>query len=141
MGVGALKKGYIKNKTTGEVKSFLFNPESISDSRTVNFSEISAPGSSYPVFQYVNTGARTMSLNLFLANTSKGTAKEYLNFIDKFLPTGKKFSKPPILVIAMGTDVRECLLNSLNRTITDFETNLEIKRATITLNLTVLIGG
>lgn len=136
MGVGALKKGYAKNKSTGEVRSFLFNPESISDSRAVNFGEINAPGSSYPTFQYVNTGARTLSLNLFLANTNKGTVKQYLKFIEQFLPTGKRFNKPPIMIIAMGTDVRECLVTSVNRNFTDFERNLDVKRATITINLT-----
>ena len=138
MGVGALKKGYLKNKTTGEVKSFLFNPESISDSRTVNFSEINAPGSSYPIFQYVNTGARTMTLDLFLSNTTKGTVKTYLAFMEKFLPKGTKFSKPPILVLAMGSDVRECIVTSLNRNFTDFDKNLDVKRATISIGLTLL---
>lgn len=135
MGVGAKKKGYIKNKTTGEVKSFLYNPSDFSDSRSVNFSEISSPGSSYPKFQYVSTGARTFTLELYLTDTSKGTVADYLTFIEKFLPTGAKFNKPPILVFAMGTDVRECLLQQLDRNFTDFDENLNKKEATLTLSL------
>lgn len=135
MGAGAKVKGYIKNKSTGEVKRFLFNPSDFSDSRSVNFSEISAPGSSYPKFQYVSTGARTFSLTLYLANTTKGTVADYLAFLEKFLPTGSRFSKPPILIFAMGTDVRECLLQTLDRSFTDFDTNLNKKEATVSLSL------
>lgn len=135
MGKGALKKGYLKNKSTGEVKAFLYNPSQFSDSRSVNFSEINAPGSSYPRYQYVNTGARTIPLELFLANTSKGTVKSFLDFLEKFLPKGSKFQKPPIMVVAMGTDVRECILTSLDRTFSDFDTNLNVTQAVVTLQL------
>lgn len=139
MGVGALQKGYLKNKSNGKVRRFLYNPESISDTRSVTFSEISAPGSSYPKFQYVSTGARTMTLDLFLSNTKYGTTKDYLKFIEEFLPKGKRFSKPPILVFAMGTDVRECLVTSVDRTFTDFDPKtLEVTRANVTLQLTLL---
>lgn len=138
MGTGAKKKGYLKNKSTGEVKSFLYNPSSISDSRSVNFSELNAPGSSYPRYQYVNSGARTMPLELFLANTSKGNVKSFLDFLEKFLPKGSKFQKPPIMIVAMGTDVRECILTSLDRSFTDFDTNLNVTQAVVTLQLVVL---
>ena len=139
MGVGATKKGYIKNKSTGEVKSFLFNPETISDSRGVNFSEISAPGSSYPKFQYVNGGARGMSVELFLCNTSKGTTQSYLSFLEGFLPKGSKFNKPPVLIFAMGSMVKECILNQLDRTFTEFNPKtLDVTKATVTLSLTLL---
>lgn len=135
MGVGAKVKGYIKNKTTGEVKRFLYNPSDFSDSRSVNFSEILAPGSSYPKFQYVSTGARTFELVLYLSNTNKGTVQEHLTFLEQFLPRGSRFSKPPILIFAMGTDVRECLLQTLDRSFTDFDSNLNKKEATVTLSL------
>lgn len=137
MGVGAIKKGYIKNKDTGEVKSFLFNPESYADSRAVVFAEINCPGGSYPKFQYVNAGARTMTLDLYLRNTSKGTLKSYLSFLEKFLPQKGKFQKPPVLIFAMGSDVRECILSQLDRTFTMFDSKtLEPTEASVTLALT-----
>lgn len=138
MGVGATVKGYIKNKTTGEVKNFLFNPSDFSDSRSVNFSEISAPGSSYPKFQYVSAGARSFSLVLYLVDTAKGSVQDYLTFLEGFLPKGNRFNKPPILIFAMGTDVRECLLQTLDRSFSDFDANLNKKEATVTLSLVEL---
>lgn len=138
MGVGATVKGYIKNKTTGEVKNFLFNPSDFSDSRSVNFSEISAPGSSYPKFQYVSAGARSFSLVLYLVDTAKGSVQDYLTFLEGFLPKGDRFNKPPILIFAMGTDVRECLLQTLDRSFSDFDANLNKKEATVTLSLVEL---
>lgn len=138
MGLGAKQKGYIKNKSTGEVKRFLYNPETIGDSRQINFAEISAPGSSYPKFQYVNSGARTMTLDLFLSDTKNGTARDYIKFLDKFLPKGSRFQKPPILIFAFGTDVRECIVTSMDRTFTEFDSNLNVTRAEVSLQLTIL---
>lgn len=138
MGVGAKKKGYIKNKSTGEVKNFLYNPSGYSDSRAVVFSEISSPGSSYPRFQYVKTGARTMTLELFLNNNKNGTVTDYLKFLEKFLPKGKKFQKPPILIFAMGSDVRECILTQLDRSFVEFDKNLNPTTATVSLSLILL---
>ena len=136
MGVGATKKGYIKNKSTGKVKEFLFNPESISDSRSVSFNEISSPGSSYPRFQYVKGEARSLSLNLFLRNTKKGTVKDYLDFLEGFLPKGGRFSKRPVLIFAMGSDVRECILTDYQRTFEEYDKNLNPTQVTVTLSLT-----
>ena len=138
MGVGAKNKGYIKNKNTGEVKKFLYNPSGISDSRAVTFSEINAPGSSYPKFQYVNTGARTFTLELFLSDSPLGTTREYLTFLEKFLPTGNRFNKPPIMVIALGSDVRECIVTQLDRSLTDFDTELNVTRASVSMSLVQL---
>lgn len=135
MGVGAKNKGYIKNKSTGVIKKFLYNPSSLSDSKAVVFSEINAPGSSHPKFQYVNTGARTFTLDLFLSDTPNGTTKDYLNFIETFIPKGSKFSRPPILVLAMGTDVRECIVTQIDRTFVDYNSKLEVTRANISLSL------
>ena len=135
MGVGATKKGYIKNKKTGKVKEFLFNPESVSDSRSVSFNEISSPGSSYPRFQYIKGEARSLSLNLFLRDTKKGTVKDYLSFLEGFLPTGSKFSKPPVLIFAMGSDVRECILTDLQRNYEMYDKNLNPTQVTVTLSL------
>lgn len=138
MGVGASKKGYIKNKTTGKVKEFLFNPESISDSRSVVFNEISSPGSSYPRFQYVKGDARSLSLNLFLRDTKKGTVKDYLDFLEGFLPKGGRFSKPPVLIFAMGSDVRECILTDYQRNFEEYDKNLNPTQVSVVLSLVQL---
>lgn len=136
MGVGARKKGYIKNKNTGVVKSFLYNPETYSDSRATIFSEIGSPGSSYPSFQYVKGGARNLTLDLFLTDTKNGTLKSYLDFLEGFLPKrGNKFSKPPILVFAMGKDVRECIVSQLDRSFEEFNSNLDPTKVMVTLTL------
>ena len=140
MGVGATKKGYIKNKSTGKVKQFLFNPGGFSDDRSVTFQEISSPGSNYPRFQYVKGDSRSLSLSLFLRNTKNGTVKDYLNFLEEFLPDSKssRFNKPPILIFAMGSDVRECILTSISRDFEEFDKNLEVKQASVTLSLVQL---
>ena len=32
-----VEKGYLKNESTGGIKKFIYNPESISEGRSVNF--------------------------------------------------------------------------------------------------------
>lgn len=134
--MSTVKKGYIKNKDTGKVKSFLYNPSDFSDSKSTTFGEISAPGSSYPRFQYINGGARTVSFDVYV----RGKASEvnsHLNFLEEFLPKrGTKFSKPPILIFAMGSYVKECILQDIGRNFTRFDNNLNATEVTVSLKLT-----
>lgn len=134
--MSSVKKGYIKNKDTKKVKSFLYNPSEFSDNKSTSFGEISAPGSSYPKFQYISGGARTISVNVYVQG-SASTVQSHLDFLEGFLPKrGSKFSKPPILIFAMGSYVKECILTDLDRSFTRFDKNLKPIEVTVGLKLT-----
>lgn len=80
-----------------------------------------------------------MSVDLFLCDTKNATAEQYLTFLDKFLPSGNKFSKPPVLIFAMGERVKECILTQIDRTFTEFHPKtLNVTKATVTLSLVLL---
>lgn len=59
-------KGYIKNVSTGERKTFQFNPPTITTTRGANYAALTAPGISYPRMQYVNGDFETFTVPLFL---------------------------------------------------------------------------
>lgn len=130
---GATTKGYFKVIDTGEVRQFQFNPESFSDSQNFNFSTISSPCSSYPKFQYVGTGERTISLNLFLYG-KKGEVNSYLSFLDSLKPSGR-FEPPKLIVFAFGGYVKTCIITGISRTFSEFGSNLSITQADVSLNL------
>ena len=131
---GATTKGYFKVKETGEIRKFQFNPEAFSDSQNFNYSVISSPCSSYPKFQYVGTGERTISLNLFLYG-KKGEVNSYLSFLDSLKPKNR-FDPPKIIIFAFGGDVKTCVITGISRTFNEFGKDLSITQADVTLNLT-----
>lgn len=139
---GAKLKGYILNKVTLEMKSFMYNPPQISFSRGSTYSEISSPGMSYPLFQFVKGESMRFNFSLyFYDKPCTGVIKEWLNFLNGFLPpeyTYKEnysFTKPPHLIIAMGSFVKVCVLESLGTTYTDFNSQLQPTEATFSLSL------
>ena len=134
MGVGATNKGYMKVVETGKIKKFQFNPSGLSDSQVFDFASLRSPCSAYPKFQYVGTGERSFSLQLFLYGT-KGEPQDYLNFFESLKPKNR-FDMPKIIVIAMGSDVRTCIVTGISREISEYNADLSVKMAVVTLSLT-----
>ena len=139
---GARTKGYIQNQVTLEKKAFMFNPSEISFSRSATYSEISSPGMSYPLFQFVKGESTSFGCPLYIYDKPyTGAVKEWLNFLNGFLPPeytyskNYSFTKPPYLLIAMGSFVKVCVLESLGTTYTDFNSQLQPTEATFTLSL------
>lgn len=131
---GATTKGYFKVKSTGEVRQFQFNPENFSDSQNFNYTTISSPCSSYPKFQYVGTGEKTISLNLFLCG-KRGQVQNYLNFLDSLKPQ-HRFDPPKIIIFAFGSYVSTCVITGISRNFNEFNNDLSVTQAEVTLNLT-----
>ena len=140
---GAAKtKGYLKNTKTGTVVNFIYNPTSFSDSTGVTFSELSAPGSSYPKYTYVNGQVRMITLDIYLHDHTGEKLDKFKNFLEDFLPisTGNnKFEKPPTLIFAFGPYVKTCIMETLNREFTKFDRDLKPTEMTISLGLKVIV--
>lgn len=140
---GAAKtKGYLKNTDTGKVVNFIYNPNSFSDNTGVTFSEISAPGSSYPKYTYVGGQVRSIALDIYLHDHSGKKLDEFKNFLEDFMPVSKgmgKFSKPPSIIFAFGPYVKTCILETMNREFTDFDRDLKPVEMTISLGLKVIM--
>jgi hypothetical protein len=135
---GAKIKGYLRNMDTGEMKSFMFNPEEFSDQQDINFYELDSPGGRYPVFSYNNTGAKKVSLDLFMYTRDSGI-QGYLDFLDGFKPDpaySLRFYSPPTILFVMGQYIVEGNLTSMKRDFKDFNTDLTYRHVEVSLEIT-----
>ena len=124
-------KGLIKNLSSGgnvEGKDYMFfqyNPENFEYSRGATYTEISAPGMSYPDAQFVRGNVRTFPVELFFIDKPHtGLINKYMNFIGKFLPpetNTKDFVTPPEMLFVYGYFVRRCVLEDLNIKVEEFD--------------------
>ncbi|MBF0554541.1 MAG: hypothetical protein HQK96_08315 [Nitrospirae bacterium] len=55
----------------GKYLVFPFFPESLSDSKSVNWSNIELPGASHPIYQYVNSGERNITFTAKLLRETR----------------------------------------------------------------------
>lgn len=141
-GKGAKTKGYIKNASSGIIKNFMFNPESLQYMKSATYSETSSPGLSYPLTQYVRGNSITFSIPLYIYDRSyTGAVKEWEAFLSAFLPpeiNGTTYTKPDMLTLVMGSFIKNCVLESLDINYTAFNSDLEPTEATLTLGLRVV---
>lgn len=140
MGKGAKTKGYIKNLDNGTITKFLYNPTEYSTGRNINFSVIEAPGMTYPKFQFVSGGEKTITFTIFLYGV-RGEPKKFINAINSFLPremSGNPFAKPPLMLFAFGRYIKKCILVGFNEDYLEFNEDLSPKRVDIHLTLKVV---
>lgn len=136
---GAKTKGYIINNATKEKKSFMFNPSQLSYSRGATYSETSSPGLSYPLTQYVKGNLIVFDIPLFIYDKPyTGAVSKWQKFLEKFVPptmNSSAYKKPDELTICMGSFIRDCVVENLQISYTDFNSSLEPTEATFTLQL------
>jgi hypothetical protein len=60
----ALNNAYLKDQQTAYVLTFGYIPEEISDTKAANYAQIDVPGRSEPIFGYISSSAREISLHL-----------------------------------------------------------------------------
>lgn len=136
---GAKTKGYIKNKDTGVIKNFMFNPSELQFERGATYSEISAPGLSYPLIQYVRGNIVTFSVPLYIYDKPySGEVQVWEEFLNSFVPPTTNvsgYTKPAEMLFVMGNFIRDCVVDSLNTHYTNFTGDLLPNEATFTLNL------
>lgn len=140
MGKGARTKGYLKNLSTGELRQFLYNPSSFTTSRGTNFSELTAPGMSYPKYQYVSGEAKTIDFQLFLYSNTGAVTNE-IKFLERLMPdedSDARFSPPPQILFAFGAFTKKCILEDLRLEYIEFLENLAPRIAVASLSLKVV---
>ena len=122
---GAKIKGYIKNLNTGKVMKFQYNPETFEYSRGATYSEIVAPGISYPTTQYVHGNSRSFPIELFLYDKPcTGVINKQKAFIEKLLPpesNSGKYTKPPTLLFAYGDFIKKCVVEEFSVKIEEYD--------------------
>lgn len=138
---GAPKKGYIRNMSTGQTRSFLLNPSSVSESQNPSFSTIDGIGGGYPLVEYSTSGTNVVSTEIYL----RGTASEVWNFISwykKLLPKKSRrvmYSPPPKVKMALGRVVVKGVISSSTIKYTEFDKYLKPTEATISCKITEVV--
>ena len=136
---GAKTKGYIKNNSTGDIMSFMFNPSELEFSRSATYSEIASPGLSYPLTQYVRGNAIEFSVPLKVYDRPfTGEVQKWESFFENFVPPTDNsipFVKPADLTFVMGNFIRTCVISSIGTHYTSFTADLLPDEAEFTLNL------
>lgn len=136
---GAKTKGYLKNNNTGEKLMFYFNPTELEWDRGATYQEISSPGLSYPLFNYVRGNSIPLNVPLkVIDNPSTGLINKWEKFLAKLLPpttNSSTYRKPDEVTFVMGNFIRECVLENLNTKYEDWNENLVPTECTFTLSL------
>lgn len=138
---GAKKKGYIKNLKTGEVKYFMLNPTSFTESVTANYNTINGIGGAYPVMEFSNGSANTIPLEIYL-NGTHSEVKTWVKWLKVFMPSKSKktaFAPPPKLKFSLGTYSANCVMTSFSVKYSEFDTSLRPTEATVSVNLTEVV--
>jgi nucleoid-associated protein YgaU len=116
----ALEKATIVNLETGRSIHVLFNPEEYSVKRDTNFAQMTIPGLSCPVTQFVAGNMRTLEMELFIdtyvdqrAGADAGAvADEFISMMDILSET----HAPPRIEVAWGSLRFRCVLASASST-------------------------
>ncbi len=137
--VGAKFKGWIKNNDTNEKKSFQFNPTTFQYARGATYTEISAPGMSYPNTQFVKGGYQTFTVTLYMYdNPCTNQIRIFEKFLNGFLPpqrNSKNSKRPPSMTFCMGQFIKKCVLENLDVLVSRYDEAGKATEASFTLQL------
>jgi nucleoid-associated protein YgaU len=130
----------------------LFNPEQFSVEKANQFAEVSIPGLSSPLYQFVRGNARTVSLELFFDTYEKKT--DVRLFTDRITgwDAGSMLSRlpgavrglmdidselhaPPVCLFVWGAFVFQCIIERVSKKFTLFLPQGIPVRATLTVSL------
>lgn len=107
----------IRNDTKAKLTA-QFNPTSIPYSRSANFTDISAPGMSYPLVQYTGGNARDFDIELFFYDKPySGKITKARRYLLGLLPPEKNkkaYTKPPTFTFAYGYFTKKLVATSLD---------------------------
>lgn len=134
---GAKEKGYIKNLSTGEVKNFLFNPTTFTESISVTYNTVNGVGGAYPIVDFSSGSPNSIPLEIYLKGTP-AEVRNWIKWLKTFVPKKSKktkFAPPPMLKFALGTYSANCVVVSLSTVYSEFDTKLRPIEATVSVSL------
>jgi len=136
----AKNKGYIRVKdgeNAGTIHEFQFNPSQFSHSKSANWSEAIAPGMAYPLLQWVRGNTRNFNLELFMWDKpNEGLIESARGFILDLLPpdyNDDSYERPPIFTVVYGDFIKDCVAESYDMVIEEWDTFGGITQARFTL--------
>lgn len=130
----ALVKAMIINTDTWEPIPIMFNPEEYSISQNVEFSDPKAPGMERTVTEFSHGTSETLSMELFFDTYESGVdVRLYTERIANLLEINPRTDKPPVCLFVWGSLTFKCMLQSITKKFTMFNTFGLPVRATLSV--------
>ena len=130
----ALVKAMIINTETAQLIPVMFNPEEYSITRSAKFSDPKVHGLETTKTEYSHGMPEKLSMDLFFDTYESGLdVRIYTEQIANLLEINPKTDKPPVCLIAWGTLAFECMLESVTKKFTMFNTFGLPVRATLSV--------
>jgi len=164
-------RGFLANITVLPplIVTFQFNPESVSDNKSVVYEDTQGDLCTAPGKTYTGGGDRTITFDLKLHGMEQGTNKINPSGIDNGIQTelaklrsflypmadawgslaslfgdpseGKRLAAPPTCIFGFGTKILDCIVTDINITETQFNSTLAPVRADVRVTLAVVEDG
>ena len=145
MARGAKKKGYIQDLSSKKLMSFIYNPEQLESSFSVDYARIKSPGASHLTYQYVGGNEQTFSVSLLIDGVEFGTkkVKDWMAFLERWNPGSSKkytqFAPPPKALFSMGWFVKKCIITDVTYRIIMWDSALNPLRIEVDMSLEVIM--
>lgn len=164
-------RGFLANITVLPplIVTFQFNPESVSDNKSVTYEDTQGDLCTAPGKTYTGGGDRTITFDLKLHGMEQGTNKINPSGIDNGIQTelaklrsflypmadafgslaslfgdasqGKRLAAPPTCIFGFGTKILDCIVTDISITETQFNSTLAPVRADVKVTLAVIEDG
>ena len=129
-----LVKAIIINTSTGLPLPIMFNPEEYSISRSAKYCDAKIPGLESPITEFNLGHEETLSMDLFFDTYESGLdVRIFTERIAALIDLDPITDRPPVCLFAWGTLVFECVLQSVTKRFTMFDTFGLPVRATLSV--------
>lgn len=138
----ALEKAYIqaldeRGRDKGERIAVMFNPESYSIDKSVNYQRTNLPGLQTPITQFVYGNARTLKLDLMFDSYDKREdVRDQTSKISGLLNIDSELHAPPVVRFIWGKLDFKAVIDSVNQNFTMFLDSGIPVRAKLTVSFT-----
>ena len=130
----ALVKATIINTGTGEPIPIMFNPEEYSITRDAKFSDAKVYGLETPVTEFSHGMPETLSMELFFDTYETGVdIRLFTERIANLLELDPRTDMPPVCLFVWGSLTFKCMLKSITKKFTMFNTFGLPVRATLSV--------
>jgi len=111
-----VEKATITNTVTGERIPVYLNPEEYTLAKTMNYAQVTVPGLSSPILQFVNGNLQTLNMELLVDTYEDDRdVRELTDRIFNLMSIDPGTHAPPVLLFAWSSLTFLCVLASVNQ--------------------------
>jgi hypothetical protein len=135
-----IEKGFLACVVDGVMVSMLSfdtNPNTLNRQRSAKYGFAQPPGSVLPIAQFGSSGDMSLSFDVFLDGTGQpvGNVRAQIDYLEALVLPRAEGRAPPRVLFGFGDTQSEGVVLSVRTTETMFTRNLEVLRATCTVEI------